>query len=189
MKLAPVIFVVGPSGVGKDEVCGWIKTQYNFVHVDIDQPGHFEAKGLQSQWNRLKKLDPSALASALRGSASEANAVGVVISLPSDKVMMPEMGKTAEAVGIFTLVLWGPIEACKRARKGRDGSVKDTYDQKNRKAFATYSLPEFADSRVEVFGADGYHLPRDQIRTLIRDRLARCYESPHFREWTRLEFN
>jgi hypothetical protein len=72
---------------------------------------------------------------------------------------------------------------------GRDGSVKDTYDQKNRKAIATYSLPEFADSRVEVFGADGYHLPHDQVKGLIRDRLARCYESPHFREWTRIEFN
>jgi adenylate kinase family enzyme len=43
MSLTPLVFVVGPSGVGKDDVCSWIKTRYNFHHIDIDQPGHFEA--------------------------------------------------------------------------------------------------------------------------------------------------
>lgn len=49
MSVAPVILVVGPSGVGKDEVCGWIRNEYNFEWIDSDREGHFEAKGLQSE--------------------------------------------------------------------------------------------------------------------------------------------
>src|SRR6185437_14147683 len=102
MSVAPVIFVVGPSGVGKDEVCSWIKNEYNFEWVDIDQEGHFEAKGLQTEWNILKRLDAAPLASALRHTAMEGNAIGAVMSLPSDRVITPEMTKAAEIVGIYT---------------------------------------------------------------------------------------
>ncbi len=188
MSLAPVVFVVGPSGVGKDDVCGSIKSQYNFEWINIDQEGHFEAKRLQSEWNRFKRLDPAPLASALRHRASEANALGAVMSLPSDKVITAEMAKAVEIVGIYTLVLWGTPEACKAARKRRDGVVKGTYDQKNRKAFSIYSVPEFEPNRVEVFGPDDNHLPRPEVRRLIGAHLARCYESPQFRSWSKIKF-
>jgi hypothetical protein len=101
---------------------------------------------------------------------------------------MPEMAKAAEIVGIYTLVLWGTEEACRAARKSRDGSVKDTFDRKNRKAFATYGLLEFAENQVEVFGPDGSHLPREEVRTQIRKHLAGCYESARFRSWAKIEF-
>lgn len=44
MSLGPVIFVVGRSGAGKDDVCGWIKSQYNFEWINIDKQGNFETK-------------------------------------------------------------------------------------------------------------------------------------------------
>jgi len=77
------------------------------------------------------------------------------------------MAKAAEKVGIRTLVLWGTPEACKAARKVRDESVKDTSDQKNRKAISTYGAPEFEPNRIEVFGPDQKHLSRTEIRKLI----------------------
>jgi|GEM_PF-3401126 len=188
MSIAPVILVVGPSGVGKDDVCGWFKNELNFEWVDIDQEGHFEAMGLQSEWNRFKKLDPLPLATSLRNKISEGNAIGSVMSLPSDRVITLEMAKAAETVGIYTVVLWGTQEACKAARKGRDGSVKGTYDQKNQKAFSTYGVPEFEPNRLEVFGPDQKHLPRPKLRKLIEARLGRCYECQHFQGWSEIKF-
>jgi dephospho-CoA kinase len=85
MSVASVILVVGPAGVGKDDVFSWIKNEYNFEWVDIDQVGQFEAKGLQSEWNRFKRLDAAPLASALRRRVMEVNAIGAVMSLPSDQ--------------------------------------------------------------------------------------------------------
>jgi hypothetical protein len=103
MSVASVILVVGPSGVGKDDVCSWIKNEYNFEWVHIDQEGQFEAKGLQSEWNRFKRLDAAPLASALRRRVMEVNAIGAVMSLPSDRVITLEMTKAAEIVGYIRL--------------------------------------------------------------------------------------
>jgi hypothetical protein len=188
MSVAPVIFVVGPSGVGKDDVCGWVKKEYNFEWIDIDRERHFEAKGIQSEWNRFKRLDAAPLASALRHRVMEGNAIGAVMSLPSDRVITPEMAKAAEIVGMYTLVLWGTQEACKAARIGRDGFVKGTYDQKNRKAFSTYGVREYEANRVQVFGPDNKHLPRPEVRRLIKAHLALCCESPDFRCWSKINF-
>lgn len=68
------------------------------------------------------------------------------------------------------------------------GQLRDTFDRKNRKAFATYGLLEFAENQVEVFGPDGSHLPREEVRTQIRKHLAGCYESARFRSWAKIEF-
>jgi hypothetical protein len=78
--------------------------------------------------------------------------------------------------------------ACIAARKGRDGAVKDTYDRKIRKAFATYGAPEFAANRVEVFRRDGSHLPQEQVKTRIRKHLVGCYESAQFESWAKINF-
>lgn len=159
MSVVPVILVVGPSGAGKDCVCKWLKKEHKFEWVDIDQPKHFEDKGLQHEWNRFKRLDAEPLAKSLRDKASDGNVRGVVMSLPSDRVITPEMATAAESAGIHIVVLWASPEECKAARKQRDGFVKDNYDEKNKKAFSTYGAPEFEPNRVGVMGPDGKHRP------------------------------
>jgi hypothetical protein len=167
-----IIFLLGPSGVGKSHVTTLLMKQIPFLFMDIDIHHPFSHYGLRNEWNTFAtKLDPLPLAAALRARIKAADATRALLSFPSRRVLTRKHIDAAAAVGIHSVLLWGPIHLCKKAALQRnDGRVtSDTrYDDANKFAFETYRSPEFDPIRIEMFRADGSRWPDEDLLNNIR---------------------
>jgi hypothetical protein len=178
MALATVIFVVGPSGVGKSEVSKWIEADLQFLHLDIDRRHGFGANGLRGEWHQFSsRLNVAPLAVRLRDRVAAAKRCGAVLSFPSIRILTRRQIDTAKGTDICTVVLWGPEGFCREARRARElknGRTLDDarYERANRNAFHAYGSPEYADLRVEAFQPDGSRWPRGYMTAIIRRRIA-----------------
>jgi hypothetical protein len=174
MTSTPVIFVAGPSGVGKSQVSQWLEADLGLLHLDIDRYHGFGVNGLRQQWDQFGRLiDYAPLMSALCDRIVKAKRSGIVLSFPSTRILTPEQIDFARSAGICTVVLWGTEELCKEARRARDSAQGRTfnekrYDRSNRDAFDWYGRSEYAGVRVEAFCPDGSRVPREQIVSTIQ---------------------
>ena len=144
MALAPVIFIVGPSGAGKSLVSKWIETDLQFLHLEIDRNQGLKAHGIRDEYHQFSsKLNVAPLAACLRERIAAEKRSGAVLSFPSTRILTREQIDIAKGADICTIILWGPVEFCREARREREcgrGKPLDEndYEIKNRKAFDTY---------------------------------------------------
>src|SRR5262245_60701059 len=163
----PIIFFLGPSGVGKDYVVTLLAKQLPFLFLAFDIRHPFGHYGLRKEWSRFAtKFDPQPFAAALRARNKDANATRLLLSFGSRCVLTRKHLDAAATVSIQAVLLWGPKDLCRKAAIGRnDGRVTtdSKYDDANKIAFETYSSVEFDPIRVVVFSADGSHRPDEEL--------------------------
>jgi hypothetical protein len=172
---ARLVFLVGPSGVGKSTVAGPLCSNLTFYHVDVDRDP-LKAHGIRDEWDQFwTGRNPGPIVRALRAFASRVGRAGVLVSFPSNKkrVLHPEHVDAAQNAGIKVVVLWGAEEPCKTARQARDVECgipwdESTYDVRNRRAFELYSGPDYDSVRVDAFEADGRRRPLEETMAAIR---------------------
>jgi hypothetical protein len=170
-----LLFLVGPSGVGKSTIAEPLCSELALYHVDIDRHP-VKAHGIRDEWQEFRaRKNAEPLANALRAIASREGRTGVLVSLPSNKkrLLHPGHVDAARDAGITVIVLWGAEEVCKRARKARDVKSglqwdETTYDARNRRPFEVYGSPEYDDIRIDVFEEHGRHRPREETLAAIR---------------------
>jgi hypothetical protein len=172
MKDLPIIFLLGPSGVGKDYVATLLTKQIPILFLDFDIRHPFGHYGLRKEWSRLiTEFDPQPFAAALRARNKDANPTRLLLSFGSRCVLTRKHLDAAATVGIQAVLLWGPKDLCRKAAIGRnDGRVtaESKYNDANKVAFETYSSVEFDPIRVEVFRADGSHRRDEDLLNDIR---------------------
>jgi hypothetical protein len=177
----PIIFILGPSGVGKSYVSKALEEDYSFLHLDIDKKCGFNANGFPAEWDEDScKINFANLATVVRSRLAVEQHAAAVLSFPTVHVFSPQQLEDASRVGISTVVLWGTEERCSEVRRGRqmkrigrfNSKDLERYQRKNRTTFETYARPEYADLRVAAFQPDGSRWPREHILALILGRLA-----------------
>jgi hypothetical protein len=133
----PVMFLLGPSGVGKTTLGYALQQELGMLHLLLD--GHPEGNGidvekLRSEWDTLLNTrNPRPLADEVRGRIESSGHSGVVISCPSG-IMPAEEGQgkpwhfprallaAMAAIGVRCAVLTGPLDACMAAAINREGT-------------------------------------------------------------------
>ena len=178
--MLPIIFVLGPSGVGKSYLSEGLEQDYSFMRLPIDtddKKKSFEANGFPSEWDKdVHKVDPAHLVSVVRGRLAVEHA-GAVISFPTVHVFTPEKLVEAAQLGVTPVVLWGKQEDCVRAAEKRIKKKGMTFNltrymRLNGPTFEAYALPEYADFRVEAFRPGGDRWPRGEWLAAIMSRAA-----------------
>lgn len=89
--MSPILFVLGPSGVGKSEISKAFQETYLFLHMDIDQDRDskhgFELNHFPAQWDRdITLIDFTQMANAIQRRISDQSRAGAVISVPTTHV-------------------------------------------------------------------------------------------------------
>jgi shikimate kinase len=177
----PIIFVLGPSGVGKSYVSKALEEDYSFLHLDIDKKCGFNANGFPAEWDEdIGKINFANLATVVRSRLAVEEHAAAVLSFPTEHVFSPQQLEDASCVGISTVVLWGTEERCLEVRRERQKKRIGRFDERdlkhyrrmNRRTFETYARSEYADFRVEAFQPDGSRWPREHVLGLILGRLA-----------------
>jgi hypothetical protein len=171
--LQPILFLLGPSGVGKSWVAKGLREDYSFLHIEIE-PG-FKRNGFPTEWDEnIGNIDFASLATAVRRRLNPEQR-GAALSLRAEHVFTIQQLTTASRAGISPVVLWGTKESCLDARRVRqtqrlgrfDAGDLKRYWQQNILTFATYARPEFDEFRVEAFQADGVRWPREYMFALV----------------------
>jgi hypothetical protein len=170
-----LLFLVGPSGVGKSTVAERVCSELHLYHLDADRDP-LKAHGIRDEWQEFwTGENPGPIADALHAIASREGRAGVLLSLPANKkrVLHPGHVDAARRAGIKVVVLWGSKEFCKEARRIRD--VQDgipwnesRYDTRNRRTFEVYTGPAYDGLRVDVFEEDGSRRPREAVVAAVR---------------------
>lgn len=182
MCVEPIIFIFGPSGVGKSYVSEALKEDYELMHFDIDKNRGFERNGFPKEWDTdFSKLDCAQLATQVRTRIAAQQRKGAVLSFPTAHIISNQQIEAASRVGISTIVLWGSEERCLDIRRIRqtnrigrfnEGDV-ERYKRLNKPTFETYARSEYADFRIEAFQSNGSRWPRKQLLELILGHTSR----------------
>jgi hypothetical protein len=176
--MCQIVFLAGPSGVGKSHVARRLEEHFRFVHLDIDQDRGFKANGIQRVWHLFSKDgEVQPLKTALCNRIAEKGHAGAVVSFPSTRVLTIPQVRIASAAGICTVVLWGTPEQCMHGRGKRELESTRTFDparyeKSNKRAFDMYTASEYANVRLDAFEEDGSHRACDVLIARIQDRLA-----------------
>ena len=175
MTYPQVIFGLGPSGVGKSHILELLAPEIGFFLLDLDTKRPFSRNALRDEWHVFStELNPEPLLRALHNRISTEKNAGIILSFPSTRILTPEHVAASRAVGIRTILLWGPTDLCREAALGReDGRVNTEaqYDKSNQSVFAIYGRTEYDPIRVETF-VNGSRLPPAAILERIRPLIA-----------------
>jgi hypothetical protein len=181
----PVVFLLGPSGVGKTTLGAALQQELGMLHVLFD--GHPEGNGvdvakLRSEWDTLLNTrNPRPLADEVRRRIEAGGHAGVAISCPS-AIMPAEDGQgrrwhfprsllsTMASTGVRCAVLVGPLEACREAAIRRAGPVvtAESWDLNN-PDWPGFQPSRFPDCVLEAF-RDGQRRPVSELVREFRRR-------------------
>jgi len=162
----PILFILGPSGVGKSHVSKDLQRNgFLHVHIDTDRATrNFAANGFPREWDDdFQNVNVAYLVAVLRDRLNTEHA-GAVVSFPTVDVFTPEMLGEASELGVTPLLLWGTREHCMKAaearirRKGMSFN-RSHYERLNEPTFLAYCGAEYDPFRVEAFRNDGSRLP------------------------------
>jgi hypothetical protein len=175
----PILFVLGPSGVGKSRLSEKLASGgFLYVHIDTDSPKRsFAANGFPAEWDAdFSSMKLSNLFAVLRDRLNNKHA-GAVVSFPTTYLFTPEMLAEASRLGVTPLLLWGTRDHCVKAAQERirkKGFPFDAsrYQQRNGPTFAAYSSSEYEPFRVAAFRDDGSRFSEDEWVAGIMGRTA-----------------
>lgn len=176
--MKPIIFVFGPSGVGKSYLSEGLKQDYSLLHINIDRKGRGFAKaGFPPEWDRdVARVDFALLATRVRGRLRDQHQ-GAVLSFPTTYRFRREQLGVASTHGVGVVILWGALEHCWDVRRKRQKKNKGTrpshtdYLRKNGPTFEMYKGAEYDEFKVEAFQPDGSRPSRATLLQLVLARL------------------
>lgn len=171
----PLLFLLGPSGVGKSTLCAWVAQDLGFLHLEIDrfpEGDGIDLEGLRGEWNAFwLRSDGHPLAGVLMVRGHSGGHPGVLVSFPSGVVPSAEHINAAGEAGIRLLVLYGTEAECREAflrreRESGRGLGVDHWIQNNAQSYAAFSEPLFAPHRISAFGSGSFRSRTELVREL-----------------------
>jgi hypothetical protein len=175
----PILFVIGPSGVGKTKLGQWVSEDLKFLWIEVDrfpEGDGIALADLRTEWHALwNECQAHAIATTLRARVLSAGAQGAVVTFPSLVVFSAPQLAALEEAGIRLLVLYGTAQDClaaflKREKEsGRNLSVGN-WLLNNSKAHKLLGDPSYQPYRLEVFQS-GQRPDRLSLMADVKNRL------------------
>ncbi len=182
----PIVFFLGPSGVGKTTLGDAVQKHLGLLHILFDDHGgaSVDSAKLRSEWDTLlDKRDPQPLADELRKRLASSGHTGVAISCPSG-VMSAEDGEAVQwhfsrslltkmkNCGIRCVTLFGRLDRCRDAAKARIDGRTVTEESWNKSNSNWYGFqPEaFSDQILDPFCGAGERRAEDSLVEEFRRR-------------------
>lgn len=168
----PILFVLGPSGVGKSSFAAFLASKHRWLHLEIDQyrkGDGIDFHGLRAVWDLFfNSYAPAKLVKELRKRTGAASRAACVLSFPSGVVLSPEHIEVAARAFIDAVYLYGSAAHCINAFLRRERSTGrnlglDHWARNNWGSYAKMSVPAFEPHRIHMFSPKGNHRPHAAV--------------------------
>lgn len=172
-----IIFIFGPSGVGKSYALDLLKKQ-GLLHKQIDTDKAertFAGHSFPSEWdNNFAKVDFDFFIRTLKEELKETKYNGTIVSFPTTHRFTQKNLNLLRQLDVIPMLLWGDEKNCKLAvekRRNKKGIPLDWagYDPKNLPTFTLYGSHEYDIFRLEAFQADGSRFSNEELEKKISD--------------------
>jgi shikimate kinase len=175
----PILFILGPSGVGKTDLGNYLQKELNLLHLDFDvmeRGDVIKELDLRDQWNELfNECKPQRFVDEIRKRCREQSCQGASISFVGNCVFLKEFLKRHILLGIRCVILYGSAADCikwflHREKKTGRGLPIEHWLVHNPDSYIKFSLPVFDEYRLNVFDQNGRR-PNSEILAEIESRL------------------
>jgi len=186
-----IIFILGPSGVGKSTIGPLVSEALDFLYIEVDRypdGDGIDLENIRTQWNVFcNKCNASPLAKSLRKKALMAGRKGVVLTFPS-LFFEPDSFKRLEKENINVFILSGSSTEClgsflRRERKTGRNLTIEHWLMHNNLIFSKMFLPEYEQFRISAFKS-GRHRGKKAIANEFRNRFyENMQKKVYFTDW------
>jgi gluconate kinase len=163
-----MLFILGPSGVGKSAFGNYLAQTHGWLHLEMDQFHCLDIHQLRHEWDLFclqKNILP--LVRTIRQRVTSANKANCILTFSSNLVLPPGLIRVC-APSIQICYLYGSTAHCINAflrreeflrRKLVTGQSLDVnyWIQHNRDSYTKMSTPSYEPYRVHVFTREGRH--------------------------------
>jgi hypothetical protein len=176
---APILFVLGLSGIGKTQLGEWVSEDLNFLWIEIDrwpEGDGIDLANLRAEWDALwNACQAHAIAATLRARVLSAGTNGAVITFPSRVVFSAQQLAVLEQAGIQVLVLYGTEQDClaaflKREKESGRNLPKEHWLTNNSDLYERLGDRSYESYRLDVFQF-GQRLDRAAMVAVVKERV------------------
>ena len=160
MKL-PVLFINGPSGVGKGYISEYFARtrKWQWFELDAYSGSGVDELGLRGEWDRVWSGEPVPFLDEVKRRANKYRTRGAIVSLPGTCLFPPHIATALQRAGALFIFLWGTEEQCLGAFLERErGSGRRLeaghWRRNNAGIFAFAGSPKFQGQIVNTFDAN-----------------------------------
>lgn len=175
----PILFVLGPSAIGKTKLGERVADDLNFLWIEIDrwpEGDGIDLAELRVEWSEFwNHCQAGAIATTLSTRVLSKAARGAIVTFPSRVVFSARQIMALQDCGIRVLILYGTVEEClesflKRERELGRNLPKEHWLFNNSEAHKRFGDPSYERYRLEVFQS-GQRLDRATLTTKVKNRL------------------
>lgn len=169
-----MIFIFGPSGVGKSSFGSYLSNQHNWLHLEIDIPNtnDVDIHGIQHHWREYRNGNAAPLLAELNARVTHLNRAGCVLTFRSTDLILNHELEFTQKQGVVVTYLYGTAADCissflQRENKQNSPLGLNHWLTHNQQSYLRMSLPDLSSYRINVFKHDGTRKQWNEIYSHI----------------------
>jgi len=169
-----ILFIFGPSGVGKSSFGSHLSNHHNWLHAEIDVPNtnNVDSHEIRHEWGEYRNGNATPLLAKLDKRVKYLGRAGCVLTFRSTDLLLDHELQLTEKQGVVVTYLYGSAADCILSflqREHKQGSQLglNHWLTHNQHSYLRMSLPDLSSYRVNVFNPDGTRRHWDEISRQI----------------------
>jgi len=174
-KHCSIIFIFGPSGVGKSSFGGYLSNHHNWLHLEIDIPktNDVDIHEIKHHWAEYRNGNATPLLAELNTRVKSLGRTGCVITFRSTDLLLNHELEFTQKQGVIVTYFYGTAADCIFSFLQREESLGSQLGLNhwlihNQQSYLRMSLPDLSLYRINVFKPDGTRRQWDEVSRQIR---------------------
>lgn len=165
-----IIFLFGPSGVGKSSFGSYLSSHHNWLHLEIDIPNtnDVDIHEIQHHWSEYRNGNATQLLAELTTRVKSLDRAGCVLTFRSTDLLLNHELEFIQKQGVVVTYLYGSAADCIFSflqREDKQGSQLglNHWLIHNQQSYLRMSLPDLSSYRINVFKPNGTRRQWDEV--------------------------
>jgi hypothetical protein len=165
-----IIFIFGPSGVGKSSFGSYLSNHHNWLHLEIDIPNtnDVDIHEIQHHWSEYRNGNAAPLLAELNARVKLLDRAGCVLTFRSTDLLLNHELEFTQNQGVVVKYFYGTAADCifsflQREHKQGSQLGLNHWLIHNQQSYLRMSLPDLSSYRINVFKHNGTRRQWDEI--------------------------